>query len=80
VLERRQVRRTAAPEVEQYLDSTLDDGLAWLGDPFDVVQLADPLELAARLLDGPVEGPPDKRKRRADQDEIDYLERLFNMD
>ena len=80
VLERRQVRRTAAPEVEQYLGSTLDDGLAWLGDPFDVVQLADPLDLAARLLDGPVEGPPDKRKRRADQDEIDYLERLFNMD
>jgi hypothetical protein len=86
VVERRSVRRTAAPEVEQYLDSTLDDGLAWLGESFDVVQLADPLDLAARLLDSPVEGVPDKRaapkKRatRADQDEIDYLERLFNMD
>jgi Helicase conserved C-terminal domain len=111
VVERRQVRRTAAPEVEQYLDSTLEDGLAWLGDPFDVVQLADPLDLAARLLDGPegpaasgpatdptadrpaangpANGPTAKGKKtgpaatgksQRDQDEIDYLERLFHMD
>jgi hypothetical protein len=75
VIERRSVRRTAAPEVEQFLDTVLDDGLSWLGDPFDVVQLADPLELATQLLDGPVEG-----LTRQAQDEIDYLERLFHMD
>jgi hypothetical protein len=81
VIERRTVRRTSAPEVEQYFDSTLDDGLAWLGDPFDTVQLADPMDLAARLLDGPIDGPAGKRgKRQAEQEEIDYLERLFNMD
>lgn len=75
VVERRSVRRTAAPEVEQFLDSTLDDGLSWLGDPFDVVQLADPLDLAAQLLDGPA-----ARHTQQAQNEIDYLERLFHMD
>lgn len=91
VVERRVVRRTAAPEVEQFLDSTLDDGLAWLGDPFDVVQLADPMDLAAKLLDDDIEPVPDPAPRRRkkeegprktedEQDEIDYLERLFNMD
>jgi len=96
LVELREMRRTTAPEVEQYLDSTLDDGLAWLGDPFDVVQLADPMDLAGRLLDGPADGGPkagnEPRARkepkpergtppsRQDQDEIDYLERLFHMD
>jgi hypothetical protein len=111
VVERRPVRRTAAPEVEQYFESALEDGLAWLGDPFDVVQLADPLDLAARLLDGPTAsgstasgptasgstatGPTAARpgaggstagdsaateRPQREQDEIDYLERLFHMD
>jgi hypothetical protein len=106
VVERRPVRRAAAPEVEQYFESALEDGLAWLGDPFDVVQLADPLDLAARLLDGPTAGGPTAGGPTAggsvaagpgadgstardsgaterplqEQDEIDYLERLFHMD
>lgn len=90
IVARREVRRTAAPEVEQYLDSTLDDGLSWLGDPFDAVQLADPMDLAARLLDpraskgsaaGKREAQRDSvRRTQRDQEEIDYLERLFHMD
>jgi Helicase conserved C-terminal domain len=93
VLQSRAVRRTAAPDVEQYLDGMLDDGVAWLGDPLEAVTLVDPMDLAGRLLDQPADGPrskdgprgtkpkePKAKPTPAELEEIDYLERLFHMD
>jgi hypothetical protein len=38
------------------------------------------MDLAARLLDEDRSEAKEPRRSRQDQDEIDYLERLFHMD
>jgi hypothetical protein len=78
VVERRAVRRLAAPELEP--DGMLDDGVAWLGDALAVMPMTDPLDLADQLLDGPLPAKRKPRPTRAEKEEIDYLERLFTME